>query len=219
MPPHHQNANADNGGGTWTKGEVQPRKCNDVIFAVLFIAHLGVMAGVAVVFGSKMYGEVAEQAMNGRERELMDEGAEDEGGYDGLVEDNERSVGVKGRFLTWMVKSTHRIIVATSSSASSGDYSHRDLEEDNGGTTDIADMMILLAISALIALVISTAALSVMIRHAQFLIKFALLFNIAATAVVSLSCDIISVYMIHVMCFCWFVFTTCAHYDQIIQLL
>ena len=48
-------------------------------------------------------------------------------------------------------------------------------------------MLLLLGISAVIALVISTAALSVMISHAEKLIKFALIFNIVATAVVSMT--------------------------------
>jgi hypothetical protein len=46
--------------------------------------------------------------------------------------------------------------------------------------------MLLLGVSSIIALVISTLALGFMISHAQILIKFALLFNIASTAMFAL---------------------------------
>jgi len=61
------------------------------------------------------------------------------------------------------------------------------------------------SVSIKFVLIISMAALSVMIRHAQFLIKLALLFNITATAMVSLF-HAIFVYM---LCICWFLLTNC----------
>ena len=53
------------------------------------------------------------------------------------------------------------------------------------GTDDMADLMMLLGASAIISLALSTGALTFMISCAESLIKFALLFNIVATAVVS----------------------------------
>jgi len=178
-PPNQSPLNPNNGEGSWKKGEVQPRRCNDFLFAVLFYAHLGVMAFVAAAFAPRMYSDLAESAMNGGQRDLLEEEEESdyEDGHDG-------GMGGKNKFLTWMVQGTHRVLTTVAFPSNH----HRDLEEDGGdennyGTNDISDMMLLLGISALIALVISTAALSFMIRHAQMLIKFALLFNIAATAV------------------------------------
>mmetsp|Transcript_2885 Transcript_2885/g.5101 ORF Transcript_2885/g.5101 Transcript_2885/m.5101 type:complete len:589 (-) Transcript_2885:219-1985(-) len=193
LNPNNVGGNQEEGGGDWTRGETQPRRCNDVIFAILFYAHLGVMAACAAVFGSRMYSEVAESAMNGdggdggRERKL---GSDDSNDYYGseTVETVSEWVAESG-VIAWMVESTYNLISSVSSFAashtSSSENEGRALQEDeesNYGTTDISDMMVLLGISTLIALVVSTMALSVLIRHAQFLIKFALLFNIGATA-------------------------------------
>ena len=208
LPPHHSplttsnntNNNNNNNGeniGNWTKGEVQPRRCNDVIFAMLFYGHLGVMAGCAAVFAPKMFSEVAEAAANGGgRRDLMmnEEGS----GVEELGFGDENNVGIKTKFMKMMIQGTHRALAAfihiSSSTADDDEYPTRDLQEEDEesnnitGTNDMGDMMILLGISALISLVISTGALSFMIRNAESLIKFALMFNIAATAVVSHVC-------------------------------
>jgi len=211
LNPNNNNNNNNNGngnqeeggGGDWIKGESQPRHCNDVIFAILFCAHLGVMAWCAAVFGSRMYSEVAASAMNGgngndgdggdggRERELESGDTTEYYGSE-TVETVSEWVAETG-VMAWMVERAYNLISSvtsfaashTSSSSSSQNNEGRALQEDeesNYGTTDISDMMVLLGISTLIALVVSTMALSVLIRHAQFLIKFALLFNIGATA-------------------------------------
>mmetsp|Transcript_22620 Transcript_22620/g.48686 ORF Transcript_22620/g.48686 Transcript_22620/m.48686 type:complete len:575 (+) Transcript_22620:176-1900(+) len=177
--PLSEGPNDARGEGNWTKGEAQPRRCNDVAFAALFYAHLGVMAWVAAAYAPRMYSEVAEGARDaaaGGERDLA------EGDGTGSAEG-------RGRLVAWTAEGVRRLLSAAALSSSGGDRSRggRDLQdESNYGTNDIGDMMLLLGISALIALVISTAALSVMISHAQFLIKFALLFNIAATLVFAL---------------------------------
>lgn len=161
-PPNNATTNGD-----WTKGEHQPSKCNDSAFAILFYAHLGVMAWTTAVFAPRMAMEVA-QSHGYNQRDLK-----------------ERS-GVTSRVLTWMIR--------TGMSYFSNAMGQRDLQEEGGendaysfdattiGTDDVGDMLMLLGISAGIALLISTLALTFMIRHAQFLIKFALLFNIATVA-------------------------------------
>lgn len=160
------------------------------------------MACVAGVFGKRMYGEVAEVAydsMNGGgERDLLfyDEGEEERelvgdgeivGDINGEEDD---SLGDGNKFLSWMMQRAFRLLLVAYYPSSGEHYAHgtnRDLQEneDVTGTNDMRDMMVLLFVAAAVALVISTLALSFMISHAQVLIKFALLFNIAATAVVS----------------------------------
>jgi hypothetical protein len=54
----------------WTKGEAQPKRCNDAFFAVLYYVHLGVMAWTAAVFSPQMYSSVADE-YNGGNRLLM----------------------------------------------------------------------------------------------------------------------------------------------------
>lgn len=166
--------------GNWTKGEVQPRRCNDILWALLFYAHLAVMGGCAAVFAPRMFGEVAQAAVNGSgggERDLM---IEDEG-----ENAQDERVGIK----TMMIRGTYHLVTAMTSlyPSNNDEEQHRTLQENDDvtGTNDMGDMMLLLGISALLALVISTGALSFMIRHAESLIKFALLFNIGATFLVS----------------------------------
>ncbi|KAL9186603.1 hypothetical protein ACHAXT_005841 [Thalassiosira profunda] len=171
--------------GTWVKGEVQPRRCNDALFAVLFFAHLGVMAWCAAAFAPQMYAEVAEAAMNGggggggeRELELA---AEDSASGAGSYDAEGGSTGAAGRMISFVARGAAHLV----SSALSISNGRRSLEEnaDVTGTNDLGDMMLLLGISAVIALVLSTLTLGFMIRHAELLIKFALVFNIVATAV------------------------------------
>ncbi|KAL3781243.1 hypothetical protein ACHAWO_009875 [Cyclotella atomus] len=161
---HSQPIN-DNTGGNWTKGEHQPRRCNDAAFAILFYAHIGVMAWATAAFAPRMAREVAE-SHGYNQRDL-------------LLEDDS---GVTSRVLSWMIHNGSSYFKTV--------IGHRMLQEDDEndaysfdattiGTDDVGDMMMLLGISAGIALIISTLALTFMIRHAQFLIKFALLFNIA----------------------------------------
>lgn len=126
------------------------------------------MAWATAAFAPRMAREVAEsQGYNQRDLLLTD------------------GSGFTSRVLTW--------VIHNGSSYFSKVMGHRMLQEDDEndaysfdattiGTDDVGDMMMLLGISAGIALVISTLALTFMIRHAQFLIKFALLFNIATVA-------------------------------------
>ena len=171
--------------GHWQKGVHQPTKrCNDGIFAILFIVHLVVMASLSIDVANYNY----------QDRDLLDGESirRDEEG------EGQQSLGIK--FASFIAKSANHFISLSSSNNNNNDNNYyfgrhdeqqqRDLEENDNvsGTNDMSDMMLLLGISALIALVISTAALSVMISHAQTLIKIALVFNIVSTAVVSDIC-------------------------------
>lgn len=170
----------------WTKGEHQPKRCNDAAFAVLFYVHLGAMAWTTAAFAPRMAREVAES----HGYNYNDYNDNDNGRY--LKEETTTIQGAIGRMVSWAIRRgqyEYHDYYNNHDHDSNGD---RELQEDNGdaysfdattiGTDDIADMLLLLAVSAGIALLISTLALTVMIRHAQSLIKFALIFNIATVA-------------------------------------
>jgi|EP00970_Alexandrium_tamarense_P002113 hypothetical protein len=170
----HQQQEQPHEGGNWTKGEHQPRRCNDAIFAVLFYVHLGVMGWVAGTFAPRMFAEVAASNGMNNQRDLVEDG--------GGTSD---SSGMTSRVFRLMIQSVHSLGYGALSA------SDRSLQEENNyadvtGTNDFDDMLLLLGITGMVALVISTLALSFMIRHAEIMIKFALLFNIAASAVVRL---------------------------------
>lgn len=93
--------------------------------------------------------------------------------------------GLTSRVLTWMIQRVKSYDPhAIGQRSLEGEDSVYSFDATSIGTNDIGDMMLLLGISAVVALVISTLALTFMIRHAQLLIKFALLFNITSVALV-----------------------------------
>ena len=51
---------------SWTKGVRQPKRCNDVLFGILFYAHLGVMAWCTATYGPTMVSEIDVQYANGQ---------------------------------------------------------------------------------------------------------------------------------------------------------
>mmetsp|Transcript_28842 Transcript_28842/g.64639 ORF Transcript_28842/g.64639 Transcript_28842/m.64639 type:complete len:560 (+) Transcript_28842:126-1805(+) len=179
LPPHQE---GDGAGGTWTKGEVQPRRCNDVLFAGLFVGHLVAMAVVAGVYAPMAMQSVVEQAGNAAGDAMS---GEDDGGQRDLLAGGEEDVGSRSGLASRMTRAAVRLVV------SSTVRGRRHLQEDGGdvsGVNDFNDLLLLMSISAAVALVISTTlALSVMISHAQALIKTALCFNIAASAVFAIA--------------------------------
>ena len=50
----------------WTKGVRQPKRCNDLLFGILFYAHLGVMAWCTATYGPTMLSELEAQYENGQ---------------------------------------------------------------------------------------------------------------------------------------------------------
>ena len=177
LPPHQSNFNAPPEEGHWTKGEHQPKgKFNDVIFGILFYVHLVIMFVVTGIYAPQVVDLVGDINMNDRYLYV------ENGDIDEEV-NSTKSIGIK--FANFIAQTANQFLYRTDNDIQYD--SERELEEndDVSGTNDIGDMLLLLGISAIIALVISTAALSVMISHAEKLIKFALIFNIVATAVVS----------------------------------
>jgi len=181
LPPHLSNFNPPPEEGHWTKGEHQPKgKFNDVIFGILFYVHLVIMFVVTGIYAPQVVDLVGDINMNGRylyENSDIDE------------EDNSTKTSIGIKFANFIAQTANHFLDRTNNNDIQYYDNERELEEndDVSGTNDIGDMLLLLGISAVIALVISTAALSVMISHAEKLIKFALIFNIVATAVVSMT--------------------------------
>lgn len=175
-------------------GEVQPRRCNDVAFAILFYAHLAVMLGVTAAYAPRAIGEVASAASStstsSGNRDLSSS----------HVEDEEAGVVPNARFASWIVGCAHRCIIISSLSASPSSihndneqrYLQENSNEENGETHDVGDMLLLLGISALIALLLSSGVMGVMIRHAEALIKVALVFNVVCTGVFAIGSFFIS---------------------------
>lgn len=216
---HNEGEFRNDNGGNWTKGEVQPRRCNDAAFAFMFVAHLGAMAWVAATFAPRIIGDVAEGVGGGNRDLLMDSVGEEEG--DVLVGGGDESLdmgghepsGLGNKFATLVARAASHLVTSAVHLAYSSDFDDHDVEgtggrglqEDNAnavGANDLADVMLLLGASAAIALAISTGALGVMISHAESLIRFALLFNIASTAVVSSCCACAQTTTSYCACLC-----------------
>ncbi len=217
-------------------------RCNDLLFAILFLVHLVGMAGMVLLYAPKMYSEVASStsnsssssSSNGRnlimpsiltdrldeqvavynnnshhrheevEGDVGSENNNDGDSIGGGAYDNDKYLLVSR--LVRMASVPHYLSIFNNNNDNDNDDSHyhvyshhrhaqqqeqqQQQQEEDGyydsinGTDDMADLMLLLCISALISLVLSTGALTFMISHAESIIKFALLFNIVATAVV-----------------------------------
>lgn len=66
-------------------GQRQQKRCNDVLFAVLFYAHLGVMAWTTARYAPTMMSDAAEAAQDAYQNRMLDEGG-DGGGNNGEIE-------------------------------------------------------------------------------------------------------------------------------------
>ena len=172
------------GDETWTKGEQQPRKFNDVAFGLLFYLHLIGMVVCAGVYAPQMFGEMANIAENyGGERDLL--------GSNGLSDRAFNHELVTSRFMSWVVGATQQVFSVSSTAMLPGRML-QDEDNDVGGTDDFDDLLLLLSLSAIVACIISSLALTVMIRHARGMIIFALIFNILASLVFTIGAFFVS---------------------------
>ena len=168
QPPTAYNYPSNTNFGEYQKvGEDQPRRCNDGAFAILFIVHLAVMVGVAATYAPQMIADVASSASssNSGTRHLFSLIANVDNDISNTITNQHRSLEE-----------------GYSDESSNGD----------SGTNDIQDMLTLLGISGIIALLLSSGVLGVMIRHAELLIKVALLFNIICTGIFAIGSFFIS---------------------------
>jgi hypothetical protein len=129
-------------------GEKQKGKCNDVVFAILFYAHLGVMGWVTATYAPVMMSDVAGSVEGYGNRMLQDEGT--------------------------MWSNVFSSLLTTRRRLQDEDNGNNDGEV----TVDMASIIAIIGISALSGFILSAFFLGVMMRFAQGLIKFALWFNI-----------------------------------------
>jgi hypothetical protein len=193
---------ADGGGailGDYERaGEAQPRRCNDVAFAILFYVNLGIMAVLAATFAPRMIGEISSASSSSSDaaRDLMSSPSSSSSSPSTSSSSfAARMVGTAQRFVLSLPAShSHppsRTSIVPPASGDGFRYLQEDGDGGDGGGGDVAgtdglgDLILLLGASTLIALLLSSGALGFMIRHAESLIKFALLFNVVCTAVVS----------------------------------
>lgn len=173
---------------TWTKGEQQPRRFNDVLFGILFYCHLIGMSVCAGMYAPAMFSEVANNIVNnsnnnggGGERDLLDRS-------------NFNHELITSRLMSWMVGATKHVVGSYSSTAAlllshrvlqdeEGNENNNDADADESGLTDFDDLLFLLSIAAIFTLIVSTVALAVMIRYARGMVIFSLAFNIIASLV------------------------------------
>lgn len=66
-------------------GECQQKRCNDVFFAILFYAHLGVIAWTTARYAPTMVSDAAEAAQDAYQNRMLDEGG-DGGENNGEIE-------------------------------------------------------------------------------------------------------------------------------------
>ena len=219
-------SNAENGQQQQQQQQQRPRqqqhRCNDFLFAILFVVHLVFMAGVVSHYVPTMVSEIIASNNNsnnnrnlissiwtdgvGEQQELVVRSSSHRF-LDGADDENDTYY-----FLTTWLNSRMPEAVPRYYPSTFSNHNYRNIRNDANnyhrraqqqqqqgedgsydnyyydsisGTDDMVDLMLLLGVSAVISLVLSTGALTFMISCAESLIKFALLFNIVATAVVS----------------------------------
>lgn len=145
-------------------GEVQQKRCNDVLFAILFYVHLGVMVWTTVAYAPVMAVDVAGSVSDAYQNRFLDE-AQEENGNGG--------------------------------------------EDGNDGNVqyDMAALWVILGVSAVAGFTISALFLSVMMRFAEGLIKFALWFNIITPLLMAILSLVAGAFPVALMFFLYFAFT------------
>lgn len=145
------------------------------------------MAACSAVYAPQMFSEVANNiAANnggGGERDLLDSRSNNE--------------LVTSRVMSWVIGATQQMFSSSSSTAFLTTRVLQDEENDDangniGGTSDFDNLLLLLSISAIVAGIISTLALTVMINHARGMIIFALGFNIVASLIFTIGAFFVS---------------------------
>jgi len=145
------------------KQEAQPKRCNDVGWAILFYAHVVVMAFFAGKYGPQMNG--------GGERRLMES-------LETVDEGDDRA------HLGFVLQAFSMVVTSVTSSVFPRDTTESRALEENG---EMAGISFLVAITFLIGSILSTFSLAFMMKYAAGLIKFGLIFNIIAMGLMALA--------------------------------
>lgn len=176
---YEYDANAD-----FVKGEKQPKRCNDMAFAILFYAHLAVMAWVAATYVPIMSSNMAEE-------------------YGGYVGGDQRMMESSpgGTAFRSLAALFHRTVLKAG---------ERDLQDNNGDEeVDYGDVAFIMLVTGMVGLVISAATLTIMMMFAQMLIKMALIFNIVVSLAMGIAGILSGVIPMAIMGFLSFAWSAC----------
>jgi len=145
----------------FTKGEAQPKRCNDIFWAIFFFIHLGVIAFLSVTYIPQMYGTISD------------------GGGRALEETTEAS-GV------WLVHGMENVARSLTSALGITAVDNRQLEESNdeNAAADLDGLIFVLGTTFVAGFSISALTLTFMMAFAEQLIKIALWFNILTSLLV-----------------------------------
>ena len=168
-------------------GEKQKSRCNDVFFAILFYAHLGVIAWATGKYAPLMFNDVAGSVADYQNRMLH--------------EGEDHSVWARGLSSVVNMSTFGRRLDEGDNKQEDGGGSYEDVNVDMGA------IFAILGISALASFVMSGLFLSIMMRFAEGLIKFALWFNIITTLLVAILTLLVGLFPVAMVCFLSFAFT------------
>jgi len=164
-----------------TKGQQQPKKCNDVFWGILFYSHIIAMIVLAATYAPQMDFSQA-QGNNYNNNNNDDANANNGGngddtyyndyGYRNLVDDSQNKsitqivMGITTRTL---------VKVATAAEVQATSLGDRFLEEEQNPNS----VFLLIGLTVVGAFVLSILSLAIMIRFADGLIKMSLFFNMS----------------------------------------
>ena len=191
------------------KGEPQPRRCNDVFFAFIFYAHLGVMSWVTMFYGAQLASSAENYGYDGGERLLWKENAE----VDANILEDYDGMDAAGMPIALIIQQG---VINVGNSL----MSKRKLEEDGGdgeeSNLSSDDILFILLITGSIGVIVSAFTLSFMMRFASILIKIALWFNILTSLAIGISGALIGAIPMALIGFIGFAFS--AYYAYMVGL-
>jgi len=156
------------------KGEHQPKRCNDVFWAILFYSHLGLMAYLAAANSSQMFQTFTGEDGGNNDRRVLSSSNEN---VNSTMGEGTLSVFNRALSTVW----THHFSKAL------GVGSGRTLEDNEEFEANPNDVIILLSVTGVIGLGFSSFSLTFMMYFAEILIKTALFFNIFTSVIMVLA--------------------------------
>jgi len=168
-------------------GERQQKRCNDVFFAILFYAHLGVMAFITAVNAPVMMSDVAGSVQDAYQNRMLEEDS------------------------MWSTELSSMADISFGRRLDEGEQDNGDDGQNNGGDGeiefDMAALWLILGVSAVVGFTMSALFMSVMMHFAEGLIKFALWFNILTPLLMAILSLLVGAIPVALMCFLAFAFT------------
>jgi hypothetical protein len=185
----------------WTKGTQQPRRCRDLVWALLFYAHLGTMAWAAVKYAPAAAAQMADdleysgKSGGGQQRNLWGQSTVSSSSTSSLetiltTVTSHAWITLRRRLLLITVTDTRQLQQQQQlqrwldqDEKHESDY---DSDSDSDMTVDMQAIVNILGLCGIAGFIISTLAMTLMMNFAESLIKIALWFNIVVTGAVAL---------------------------------